>query len=130
MKPQRIQLRRIKGWRIPPNTIKVDRSGDWGNPFEEDVHGTQEECVKLFAAMLRGEFASGGVTVAEQQAYHTMAHRDRDQITGGAIQSDAAYAGDSRIDGDLAKWRRRNSATRRFWRFLRRTLVFASESYR
>jgi hypothetical protein len=82
MKPQRIQLRRIKGWRIPPNTIKVDRSGDWGNPFEEDVHGTQEECVKLFAAMLRGEFASGGVTVAEQQAYHTMAHRDRDQITG------------------------------------------------
>src|SRR6516162_9340569 len=48
----------------------------------------------------------------------------------GAIQSDAAYAGDSRIDGDLAKWRRRNSATRRFWHFLRRTLVFASESYR
>lgn len=33
MNPQRIQLRRKKGWRMPPNTIKVDRSGPWGNPF-------------------------------------------------------------------------------------------------
>lgn len=32
-KPQRIQLRRTKGWRMPPNTVKVDRSTKWGNPF-------------------------------------------------------------------------------------------------
>lgn len=31
--PFRIQLRRIKGWKMPPNTIKVDRSTEWGNPF-------------------------------------------------------------------------------------------------
>lgn len=33
MKPQRIQLKRTKGWRMPPNTVKVDRSTKWGNPF-------------------------------------------------------------------------------------------------
>jgi hypothetical protein len=31
--PVRIQLRRTKGWRMPENTIKVDRSTKWGNPF-------------------------------------------------------------------------------------------------
>ena len=33
MKPRRIQLRRTKGWRMPENTVKVDRSTKWGNPF-------------------------------------------------------------------------------------------------
>lgn len=33
MKPIRIQRRRIKGWRIPPNTVCVDRSTPFGNPF-------------------------------------------------------------------------------------------------
>jgi hypothetical protein len=32
-KPLRVQLRRAKGWRMPPNTVKVDRSTKWGNPF-------------------------------------------------------------------------------------------------
>lgn len=32
-KPERIQLSRAKGWRIPANTVKVDRSTVWGNPF-------------------------------------------------------------------------------------------------
>lgn len=31
--PCRIQLRRTKGWRMPENTVKVDRSTIWGNPF-------------------------------------------------------------------------------------------------
>lgn len=30
--PQRIQLSRASGWRMPPNTVKVDRSTRWGNP--------------------------------------------------------------------------------------------------
>jgi len=30
--PLRIQLRRTKGWRMPRNTVKVDRSTKWGNP--------------------------------------------------------------------------------------------------
>ena len=31
--PERIQLRRTKGWRLPPNTINVARPTAWGNPF-------------------------------------------------------------------------------------------------
>lgn len=31
--PQRVQLRRSPGWRIPSNTVKVDRTTKWGNPF-------------------------------------------------------------------------------------------------
>lgn len=31
--PERVQLRRTKGWRMPPNTVKVARPGPWGNRF-------------------------------------------------------------------------------------------------
>ena len=31
--PERIQLSRAKGWRMPPNTAKVDRATPWGNPY-------------------------------------------------------------------------------------------------
>lgn len=31
--PVRFQLRRIKDWRMPPNSISVARNGMWGNPF-------------------------------------------------------------------------------------------------
>lgn len=31
--PERIQLRRTKGWRLPPNAKSVARPGPWGNPF-------------------------------------------------------------------------------------------------
>lgn len=33
MLPQRIQRKRIKGWKMPENTISVTRPGKWGNPF-------------------------------------------------------------------------------------------------
>lgn len=31
--PQRIQLSRRKGWRMPPNTVGVARPTKWGNPY-------------------------------------------------------------------------------------------------
>lgn len=31
--PQRIQLKRSKGWRMPADAVKVDRSTKWGNQF-------------------------------------------------------------------------------------------------
>lgn len=33
MMPIRIQRRRIKGWRMPPDTIFVGRPSKWGNVF-------------------------------------------------------------------------------------------------
>ena len=32
-RPVRVQLSRRKGWRMPPNTVRVSRPGPWGNPF-------------------------------------------------------------------------------------------------
>ena len=31
--PHRVKLSRAKGWRMPPDTVKVDRATRWGNPF-------------------------------------------------------------------------------------------------
>lgn len=33
--PVRIQRRRVKGWKMPPNTVSVTRPGKWGNPFAD-----------------------------------------------------------------------------------------------
>lgn len=33
---ERVQLQRTKGWRIPENTVIVDRRSKWGNPFVVD----------------------------------------------------------------------------------------------
>ena len=33
MKPRRIQLKRTRGWRLPPNSVVVARPTRWGNPF-------------------------------------------------------------------------------------------------
>ena len=34
--PIRVQRRRVKGWRKPENTVCVDRTTKWGNPFKAD----------------------------------------------------------------------------------------------
>lgn len=33
MTAKRIQLRRTRGWRMPADTVKCDRTTKWGNPF-------------------------------------------------------------------------------------------------
>jgi hypothetical protein len=32
--PIRVQRKRTKGWRMPPNTVSVTRPGRWGNPWK------------------------------------------------------------------------------------------------
>jgi hypothetical protein len=62
MKPQRIQRKRTKGWRMPQGAIYVGRPTRWGNPFamgemnsyaEDEDHpygrpSTAEEVVALY----------------------------------------------------------------------------------
>ena len=55
--PKRVQLSRAAGWRMPENTVKVDRTTRWGNPFVVGRDGTQAECVEAFG-WLAGEEAS------------------------------------------------------------------------
>ena len=64
-RPVRVWLRRTKGWRMPPNTVKVTRGTGmrWGNPYVVGDHRitrqtpgqpyaepTPENCVKWFRA--------------------------------------------------------------------------------
>jgi hypothetical protein len=78
MTPERIQLSRAKGWRMPPNTVKVDRTTKWGNPFRDygppvkhllevwgwklrnwgEECGTAEEAVQRFRACVAFDGAS------------------------------------------------------------------------
>ena len=37
--PERIQLRRTKGWRKPPEAVVVARPSKWGNPYRLEDHG-------------------------------------------------------------------------------------------
>lgn len=57
--PERIQLKRTKGWRMPENTVKVDRTTRWGNPYtisaarEAGYQGTDVELAQMCVAMFR-----------------------------------------------------------------------------
>jgi hypothetical protein len=54
MKPRRIQLRRTKGWRMPLNTVKVDRSTQWGNVYRAGLfrNFTAADAVDSFRSRL------------------------------------------------------------------------------
>jgi hypothetical protein len=57
--PVRIQRQRIKGWKMPDNTVSVTRPGKWGNPWPIGEFGPMdrfaidaEGAVGLFRMML------------------------------------------------------------------------------
>jgi hypothetical protein len=59
VRAKRVQLSRKKGWRMPPDTVKVDRTTKWGNPFPIGKEGPlgriapdAEGAVGFFAAMM------------------------------------------------------------------------------
>lgn len=76
--PERVQLSRAKGWRMPPNTVKVDRSTPLGNPWAPGSPGTVrirtlrgtwdvvrlpmaltlDGCVDRYRRWMRGEFTA------------------------------------------------------------------------
>lgn len=55
--PKRIQRKRVRGWRMPPNTVYVGRPTKWGNPYSANpakvddldwLANSQAEAVELF----------------------------------------------------------------------------------
>lgn len=50
--PVRIQRKRTKGWKMPPNTVSVTRPGRWGNPFNFKTSG---HCWNALALGCRGD---------------------------------------------------------------------------
>lgn len=64
--PERLQLRRVKGWRLPPGAVSVARPTRWGNPFAigtelrfpfDEVYGPvvrdREHAVEIFTGYAR-----------------------------------------------------------------------------
>jgi hypothetical protein len=52
--PERIQLQRRAGWRMPANTVKVDRSTRWGNPMRTGPGYTSAQAVADYALWING----------------------------------------------------------------------------
>lgn len=59
MIPKRIQRKRIKGWKMPKNTVYVGRPGYYGNPFTEEICGTKERAVMLYELCVKDEQLKG-----------------------------------------------------------------------
>ncbi len=47
--PERVQRKRTKGWKMPPNTVYVGRPTIWGNPFNTNDKKTD---VKKYKAAI------------------------------------------------------------------------------
>lgn len=77
----RIQLKRTKGWRMPPGAVKVDRTTKFGNPFS--AYGA-DKSVQLFKVWVTGELTDGEITERFPQliAHHLMTRR---KIIQGAL---------------------------------------------
>ena len=50
--PDRIQRKRTKGWRKPPNSVIVTRPRKWGNPYDVDKYGREEAIAKYREGIL------------------------------------------------------------------------------
>ena len=58
--PQRIRLERSAGGKMPANTLKVDRTTRWGNPFTIAECGSVAVAVAQHGRWMRGEIAAPG----------------------------------------------------------------------
>lgn len=52
--PQRIQRKRTKGWKMPPNTVYVGRPTKWGNGWLMGRDGDAAKCVALYRTQIEG----------------------------------------------------------------------------
>jgi len=72
-KPQRIQRKRTKDWRMPEGAVYVGRPTRWGNPFSVHRFGLVP-ALEYFSAFCRGEMPkSSDAKVLE--AYRSAEHR-------------------------------------------------------
>ncbi len=90
MTPKRIQRKRAKGWRMPPNTSCVSRPSVFGNPFVCTPHGCELKpcgccepyrcCVKVYreyvTSGIEGRPSNTGSFFAGFDAYDGYPHRN------------------------------------------------------
>lgn len=67
--PKRIQRKRTKGWKMPPNTVYVGRPTIFGNPFPVDVY--HEGAMDLFRRWLRREMSTSEMSHVSRSDWGT-----------------------------------------------------------
>lgn len=110
--PNRIQIRRTKGWRMPPDAVNVARPGVWGNPFPVD--GSWMAWTAIAIGLRADKAGRRQAAVALHQSWMTGAPlrlREYDPIRGVEVYTGASleFSDDSTISmGDhmagLAVW--------------------------
>ena len=81
-KPIRVQRMRRKGWKMPENTVCVDRSTKWGNPFVVGKHGTQAECWQLFVNLCAGYVCLSKGNADDQLTFRKHADENLQDLAG------------------------------------------------
>ena len=68
-KPIRIQRKRTKGFKLPPNTVCVPRGTKWGNPFKigMDGIGTNQDAVEAYKLWLNHTIEGQTVLIFAQR---------------------------------------------------------------
>jgi hypothetical protein len=69
---ERIQLKRVKGWRLPSNAVSVARPTKWGNPF---AYRTDRALARVPAALGDGDWEYEG-RISADGARHDYFHPD------------------------------------------------------
>lgn len=72
MMPERVQLRRTRGWRLPPGAVSVARPTRWGNPF---AYRTERGLARVPAALGDGDWEYEG-RISADGARHDYHHPD------------------------------------------------------
>lgn len=73
--PQRCQRRRSEGWRLPENTVIVDRSSRFGNPFtiadaiEANYEDPRSACCSHYKAWMDGDPAYPDVITVGRRTF-------------------------------------------------------------
>ncbi len=68
---------------MPSNTVKVDRSTPWGNPFIVGEYGTRIECVERYRLLCGGITGiTEEVSYADQRAYLIYVHEHISELHG------------------------------------------------
>lgn len=59
---------------MAPNTVKVDRSTRFGNPFRVGSDGTQAQCIEKFRQLMAGEIKGKMFEVARETILSNLDH--------------------------------------------------------
>lgn len=79
--PRRVQRKRAKGWKMPPDTVSVTRPGQFGNPFPVDCYG-HAGAVDRFRRLMTGHMSTREMSESSYYGQASLPFQ-RNYIRGG-----------------------------------------------